>query len=656
MPVPLQASQSAPASAALPPDEPERLGLLKSLELLDSPAEPEFDRITRLLSKLLDVPIALVSLVDGQRQWFKSRVGLDVSETPRSQSFCAHAILRTDAFIVPDTLQDDRFRDNPLVTGAPYVRFYAGIPIRTSGGLAIGTLCAIDRRPRELSTAELESLLDLADLVAKEVQLRETLIQTRQQLRRSDAVLEVTEKRFRSIFNLASVGIVLVAPDGGWIGANAALCHLLQYSADELKRLSFGELTHPDDLPAELVLRQQLIAGEIGHYQLEKRYRRKDGRWTWANVSVTKKTNAAGELEYFVGVINDIQGRKDAEQELLAFQQNLESLVEKRTEQLNGANEMLRAALDRQASAEQQVRAREAELSSVIENANDAYVSLDRAGLVTAWNRQAEHTFGWPAVEAIGLPLEELIIPEHLRAMHRAGMARYLATGKAVVLNERLELPAQRRDGTGLMVEIRIRALEVNHQTVFSAFLHDITARKKAEEQRERDARQDALTGLLNRRALEELLPKALARADRNGVTLALLFIDLDGFKAINDRYGHEAGDTLLVEIATRLTKGVRQTDSVVRLAGDEFTVLLENLNEGFTAARAIAATLLGRLSESVAIGTQSAAVGASIGIAVYRPGSGLAPAQLIATADQWMYEAKRSGKGQILPVTYEHD
>jgi diguanylate cyclase (GGDEF)-like protein/PAS domain S-box-containing protein len=646
----------ASKSASLPPDELERLGLLKSLELLDSPAEPEFDRITRLLSRVLNVPIALVSLVDDTRQWFKSRVGLDATETPRSQSFCAHAILKTEAFIIPDAALDDRFRDNPLVTGAPHIGFYAGVPIRPVGGLALGTLCAIDHRPRTLSSAELESLLDLADLVAREVQLRETLLQTRQQLRQSNAVLEVSEGRFRSIFNLASVGIALVAPDGGWIGVNAALCKLIQYSPEELRRLSFREITHPDDLPVELALRRQLIAGEIGHYQLEKRYQRKDGRWTWVSVSVTKKTNTAGAIEYFVGVINDIQDRKDAEQELLAFQQNLESLVEKRTEQWHGANDLLRAAIDRQASAELTLRAREAQLSSVIENANDAYVSLDRAGLVTAWNRQAEHTFGWTAAEAIGARLEQLIIPEHLRAMHRDGMARYLATGKAIVLNERLELPAQRRDGTDLTVEIRIRALEINNQTVFSAFLHDITARKKAEEQRERDARQDALTGLLNRRALEELLPKALARADRHGIPLALLFIDLDGFKAVNDRHGHKAGDILLCEIAARLTRSVRQTDSVVRLAGDEFTVLLEDLPEGFHAARVIAANLLRRIGESVAFETQSASVGASIGIAIYQPGSGQSPAELIATADRWMYQAKRSGKGQILPASYERD
>ena len=128
------------SAAPLPPDEAERLALLHALALLDSPPEPALDRITRLAARLLNVPIALVSLIDRDRQWFKSRVGLDATETPRDQAFCAHAILQTAPLVVGDATQDPRFLDNPLVTDAPGIRFYAGVPIRTSGGVALGTL------------------------------------------------------------------------------------------------------------------------------------------------------------------------------------------------------------------------------------------------------------------------------------------------------------------------------------------------------------------------------------------------------------------------------------------------------------------------------------------------------------------------------------
>lgn len=196
-------------SAPPPPDEQERIQLLHALNLLDTPPEPVFDRITRLVSHLLDVPMALISLVDSNRQWFKSKVGITAAETPRDIAFCAHAILEAKPLLIPDAKLDERFSDNPLVTGDLKVRFYAGIPIRTAGGLAMGTLCAIDNKPRILSPAQLEALSDLADIVTKEIQVRETVALSRSQLVRSQQLLQASEVRFRSVFEKASVGIAL---------------------------------------------------------------------------------------------------------------------------------------------------------------------------------------------------------------------------------------------------------------------------------------------------------------------------------------------------------------------------------------------------------------------------------------------------------------
>src|SRR5580704_4327697 len=154
--------------APLPADEPARVRALHQLGILDSPAEERFDRITRLARRVFDVPIALVSLVDAERQWFKSRQGVDVQETPRELSFCAHAIHDDRVFIVPDALTDPRFADNPAVTGALRVRFYAGRPVRV-GGRRVGTLCVVDRRPRELRDDDVRALDDLAALVEQEL-------------------------------------------------------------------------------------------------------------------------------------------------------------------------------------------------------------------------------------------------------------------------------------------------------------------------------------------------------------------------------------------------------------------------------------------------------------------------------------------------------
>ncbi len=150
--------------ADLPSDEVPRLAALRGLEILDTPPEERFDRITRLAAAHFDVPVALISLVDENRQWFKSTCGIEASETPRDESFCAHAVLSRQPLIVPDALLDARFAENPIVTGMPRVRFYAGYPLFVADGHCIGTLCILDTRPRDLNARELARLGDLAEL------------------------------------------------------------------------------------------------------------------------------------------------------------------------------------------------------------------------------------------------------------------------------------------------------------------------------------------------------------------------------------------------------------------------------------------------------------------------------------------------------------
>lgn len=152
----------------VPPDEPFRLSALEELALLDTPPEERFDRLTRLAARTLNVPIALVSLIDTDRQWFKSRQGLDARETGRDISFCGHAVLREETLVIENALDDERFFDNPLVTGDPHIRFYAGAPLHDPQGQRVGTLCIIDRKPRSFSEEDKITLRDLADLVERE--------------------------------------------------------------------------------------------------------------------------------------------------------------------------------------------------------------------------------------------------------------------------------------------------------------------------------------------------------------------------------------------------------------------------------------------------------------------------------------------------------
>lgn len=612
-----------------PVEEQRRLAFLRSLDLLDTAPDPAFDRVTRLASRLLDVPISLVSLVDENRQWFKSKVGLEVDETPRDFAFCAYTIMEDDSLVVDDATHDARFSSNPLVVSDPNIRFYAGVPIRSTEGLAIGTLCVIDSKPKTLKPEELDVLHDLASIVTKEIQLLEGLLDTHDKLARTDAKLNENEERFRSVFELAKVGIALVNPDGRWLRVNEALCDIIGYSEAELLKLSFQDITHPDDLDTDLQLVRQLVAGELNQYQLEKRYVRKDGQVVWINLTVSKKLDANGALEYFISVVKNIQSEKQALLELAALHQQLEHKVVQRTNEL---------------------RKRESELSAVLENASDAYVSLDAAGRVIGWNRESELVFGWLTGEAIGHPLAHLLVPRGPgHALYQQWMD-YLAEGMVSAVVRRRDLIARCKDESELAVEVRMRMLLINGQRMAVMFLHDISERKQSEARRDYEIQHDALTGLMNRRALSDMLPLAQDRARRNRNPLSLLFIDLDGFKKVNDIHGHEAGDLLLQTVAARIRDNIRQTDCAFRLAGDEFVVILEGPNGSLEHARQRSMKLIEAISQPVPLphSEVSALVGASIGIAFQDAGEDIAAATLLKQADTQMYRAKSLGKGTV--------
>jgi len=189
----------------MPTNEVARVAALQRYAILDSEPEQGFDDLALLASYICQTPIALISLVDENRQWFKSRVGLSISETSREIAFCSRAILQSDIFIVPDTLQDERFRNNPLVVSEPRIRFYAGAPLITEEGYALGTLCVIDRTPREFSPDQKQALHALSRLVLAQLEFRRNLLllkealndRTKQEHERQKELTEVQETLFR---------------------------------------------------------------------------------------------------------------------------------------------------------------------------------------------------------------------------------------------------------------------------------------------------------------------------------------------------------------------------------------------------------------------------------------------------------------------------
>ncbi len=256
------------------PDEPSnevaRLEELRSFGILDTLTEEVYDDLVRLAAHIANTPIALVSLIDEDRQWFKARVGLDASQTPRGVSFCGHVVADGKTLVVDDSLADERFADNPLVVGQPQVRFYAGAPIVTQAGHVLGTLCVIDHQPRALDPEKVRLLEALARQVMTQLELR--LEQKRQ--RRLLADLEVQQ----SFWSLSIELLCIANTEGYFEQLNPRWTELLGWSLDELRAEPFVTFMHPED--QEATQREALqVAQGVATVGFDNRFMTKDGRW-----------------------------------------------------------------------------------------------------------------------------------------------------------------------------------------------------------------------------------------------------------------------------------------------------------------------------------------------------------------------------------------
>ena len=432
-----------------PPDEAERLDALLALKLLDTPGEDRYDRITRLAQRLFKVPIALISLIDAERQWFKSRQGLNATETPRRISFCGHAILQDGIFMVPDTLDDPRFADNPLVTDAPGIRFYAGAPLSTLEGFRIGTLCLIDTAPRELSAEDQQSLRDLADLVQSEL----TRIRAQQMVE----ALHNQEARMRAIVNTAIDGIVTINDAGIVESFNPAAERIFGYAADEVLgnnvRMLMPEPYHSEHdgyLERFLRTREPHVIG-IGR---EVMGRCKDGSTFPMDLAVGE--TELGSRRLFTGIIRNISVRKNAQRDLAA---------------------------------------RDAMQKAILKGVSYAIVATDESGTIRAFNPAAERMLGFDASEMIGLS-SPLVFHDPLELRARAAelstefgctiapdfhaiVARTARLGEA---DER-EWTLIRKNGSRLSAMLSVTALQDSDGRIsgFVGIAYDLTEQKESE-------------------------------------------------------------------------------------------------------------------------------------------------------------------------------
>ncbi len=283
------------------------------------------------------------------------------------------------------------------------------------------------------------------------------------------------------------------------------------------------------------------------------------------------------------------------------------------------------------------------QLQSIIHNAMDGIIMINELGEIHGFNPAAEQIFGYSQQEIIGTNLK-MLMPEPDRSAHDGYLQHYLQTGQSKILGVRgREVTALRKNGEEFPMELSASEMMLGGHRYFVGIVRDITERKQAEQRIAHLAHYDYLTDLPNRALFLDMLEHSVAFAKRNSHRLAVLFLDLDGFKVINDTLGHDAGDLLLKGVSSRLQDTIRQSDSVARVGGDEFILVLGNIESDENAAH-VAAKIIASLSEPFDLMGSRVQVGASIGISLF-PDEEIDPDRLVKQADEAMYLAKKSGK-----------
>ena len=415
----------------------------------------------------------------------------------------------------------------------------------------------------------------------------------------SEAAIRESEERYRAIFGQAAVGLARVATDGSWLEVNDRLCDIVGYQRSELLRKTFQEITHPEDLDANLEYVRQMLAGERRCFSMEKRYFHKDGHIVWINLTVSLVYDQNLEPKYFVAVIEDIIQRKHAEDRL------------------------------RQAAA-------------VFKSTAEGVIITDLDGTIIDVNQAFNDITGYIREEVLGQNPRVLKSGRHDTAFYRDMWRDLISRGEW-----HGEIWNRRKNGNIYPELLTISTVrdELDEPVGYVGVFTDITSDKQTQHQLRHMAYHDPLTDLPNRRFFNTRLSQSIVGAARRKTALAVVFVDLDHFKYINDSMGHEVGDELLIQLARRLRKTIRASDALARISGDEFVLLVEDIKNDKDAS-VIVRKLINELKEPYELRGQRVRVTCSIGISLY-PQDGNDAAELLRNADTAMYRAKEEGRNR---------
>lgn len=422
------------------PNEKERLKALESYSIMDSLSEKEYDSITQLAAYICDTPISLVSLLDQERQWFKSRVGISVSETPKSISFCQYAIMGDEVYEVPNALEDDLFVDNPLVTGNPDIRFYAGAPLKDSDGFNLGTLCVIDTIPRKLTTEQKEALSLLANQVINLLNLR----------RNNNRLIE-TQKEFKNFLELSKDLVCIANIDGTFRRVNPAFSAVLGYTKVELEGKPFIDFVHIDDVEKTYKEVEKLSRGEKT-VSFENRYRCKNGNY----VFLSWNSSPDPETENLYCIARDVTLEKQKQEELFNTSTDLKALL----------------------------------------NATEfSIVSSGLDGVINQFNKGAETMLGYKAEDVVGKITPEIFhlkeevikraqdLSEEFGITIEPGYDTFVYKARELGIADLQEWSYVRKDGTTFPMQLSVSAIKNSYGDItgYLGIAKDITNEKEAE-------------------------------------------------------------------------------------------------------------------------------------------------------------------------------
>lgn len=469
-----------------------RLAALQRYAVLDTGPEQAFDELVRLASTICEAPIALISLIDDSRQWFKARLGMEPQETPRAISFCGHAIQQPDVYVVTDALADPRFFDNPLVTAEPHIRFYAGAPLLTPDGHILGTLCVIDRRSREITDTQKDALRALARQVVTQLELRRQVAEKAA----AETRLLKSRRELDRFFDVSLDLLCIAGLDGRFKRLNPAFEQVLGYSLDELTSIPFIDMVHPDDREMTANEVRKLDHGLTTTY-FENRYLRKDGSTRW--IAWTASPVPEEGLIYAAG--RDITRAKDAEQEL---------------------------------------RRSEARTRSIIENALGGIITTNENGNIESVNPAAQQIFGYTAEEMLGRTVCLLLGRRYASKLECLEHLRDAALGRIT------EWQGRRKNGETFTCELSLFEFYTSDvQRHFAAHILDVSERQEVERMKKdfistvsHELRTPLTSvrgslGLLASGVMGDLPPEARQMvhvAERNSVRLIALINDILDF------------------------------------------------------------------------------------------------------------------------------